>query len=278
MMTLCGLLPIAVPLAPAQDLSGAAKLYGRAMYREALAEIAAQSGTSAKLLAGKCHFGLGDFKKSQEMFEAVIKATPDSSAAYHWLGKALGRRAETASFVVAPRLASQCRQAFEKSVQLDGKNLEAVNDLIEYYLEAPGFLGGGVDKAEGLADKVGAIDPVEHQFARAKIAEKKKDFAAAESHLRKASDMAPREIGRLLDLARFLARRGRVGESDAVFAQAEKLDPASPKFLYARAETYVEGKRNLAEAKSLLERYLKSPVTPDDPPRADAEKLLKKAG
>jgi hypothetical protein len=28
----------------------------------------------------------------------------------------------------------------------------------------------------------------------------------------------------------------------------------------------------------LLEKYLKLPLTPDDPPRRDAEKLLKQAG
>jgi hypothetical protein len=30
-------------------------------------------------------------------------------------------------------------------------------------------------------------------------------------------------------------------------------------------------------AKSLLERYLKAPLTVDDPPRAEAEKLLRQA-
>ena len=31
------------------------------------------------------------------------------------------------------------------------------------------------------------------------------------------------------------------------------------------------------QAKDLLKRYLNSPLTPEDPPRADAEKLLKQA-
>ena len=65
---------------------------------------------------------------------------------FHWLGKAQGRRAETASPFTAPSYASKARQAFEKSVELDGKNLEAINDLFSYYLEAPGFLGGGLNK------------------------------------------------------------------------------------------------------------------------------------
>ena len=34
--------------------------------------------------------------------------------------------------------------------QLDPNNREAVANLFEYYLEAPGFLGGGVEKAEAV--------------------------------------------------------------------------------------------------------------------------------
>ena len=44
----------------------------------------------------------------------------------------------------ATGLASKARQNFERAVQLDPQNREALSDLFEYYLEAPGFLGGGL--------------------------------------------------------------------------------------------------------------------------------------
>jgi predicted Zn-dependent protease len=78
-----------------------------------------------------------------------------------------------------------------------------------------------------------------------------------------------------VDLAKYLADRNRVPESDAMFSQATKLAPESPAVLYARAETLIRQKRNLNDARALLERYLKSPLTPDDPPRQQAEELLK---
>jgi cytochrome c-type biogenesis protein CcmH/NrfG len=84
-------------------------------------------------------------------------------------------------------------------------------------------------------------------------------------------------VGRVIDLARYLARHGRYQESEAVFQQAEKLEPNSPKVIFARARTYVEEKRNLDQAKVLLKRYLESKLTPDDPPREEAQKLLRKA-
>ena len=47
--------------------------------------------------------------------------------------------------------------------------------------------------------------------------------------------------------------------------------------MFARAYLYVQQKRNLDTARSLLKRYLSPELTPDDPPRSDAAKLLAQA-
>jgi Tfp pilus assembly protein PilF len=220
---------------------------------------------------------LGEFKKATEVLEQASSADPRSSIIQHWLGRAYGRRAETSSFLTAPRYASRCRQYFEKAVELDSSNVEAMNDLLEYYLEAPGILGGGLDKAAGLIERISEKDPVEKHYALARLAEKRKEFHTAEQHLRNAVDLAPKQVGRVIDLARFLAKHGKVAESDAMFQRAATLAPGHPKVLFSRAQAYVESKRNLDQARELLERYLKSNLTPEDPPREKAEQLLRQA-
>jgi cytochrome c-type biogenesis protein CcmH/NrfG len=89
--------------------------------------------------------------------------------------------------------------------------------------------------------------------------------------------MAPKQASRLIDLAQFLAKQGRYRESDQSFRKAEKIAPNSPQLIYARADTYIQQGRNLDTARKLLQRYLQAQLSPDDPPRAEAEKLLKKA-
>jgi cytochrome c-type biogenesis protein CcmH/NrfG len=84
-------------------------------------------------------------------------------------------------------------------------------------------------------------------------------------------------VGRVLDLARYLARHGRIPESEAAFDRAERLAPNSPKVLFARAQSYIEQRRNLGRAKELLKQYLRGDLTADDPPREQAEKLLQEA-
>ena len=82
------------------------------------------------------------------MLEKAFNAQPSNADYALWLGRAYGRRAETSGPFTAPGFASKARQYFEKAARLNPRNLEALSDLFEYYLEAPGFLGGGMDKAQ----------------------------------------------------------------------------------------------------------------------------------
>ena len=264
--------------APALDQ--AAQLYHRTDYEASLKLLQALPEKDAAIfdLIGKNQFMLGEFKKASESFEKAVSADPADSEYEHWLGKAYGKRAETASPFTAPGLASKTRQHFEKAVALNPKNLEAVNDLFEYYLEAPGFLGGGLDKATQIAERIAQLDPVEGLWAQARIAERRKDFRTAEDRLRRAMEAAPTQVGRVVDLAKFLSKRGRIEESEQTFRAAERIAPDSPRLLYQRAETYIQGGRNMDAARILLKRYLASTLSPDDPSRREAEKLLKQAG
>jgi Flp pilus assembly protein TadD len=271
------LLAWAAPKSDAPALVQARDLYNHTEYQQSLKVLdgIAVKDAAAWALIGRNHYMEGDFKKAAESLEKAAVADPGNAEYALWLGRAFGRRAETSSPFTAPGLAGKARQYFERAVQLNPKYLEALNDLFEYYLDAPGFLGGGSDKASAIAARIAAIDPSEGHWANAKLAEKHKQFAGAEEQLRRAIASSPHQVGRVIDLARFLARRGRIQEADQSFARAEAIEPNSPSLMYARAETYIETKRKLDVAKDLLKRYLSSPLTPDDPPRSDAVKLLR---
>jgi Flp pilus assembly protein TadD len=263
----------------AQTLTRAEDLYRHTQYEASLV-LLDKNATDAQttFLIGRDYFMSGDFRKATEYFQKTVTADPGNSDYMDWLGRAYGKRAETSNPFVAPMLASKARTAFERSVALDPKNPEALSDLFEYYLEAPGFLGGGYDKAAAVADKISVVDPPEGYFAKAQLAQKHREFDDAEQHLRQAAALAPHQVGRWIDLARFLAKQGRTRESDAVFAQAQTLDPNAPKVWFARADTLIKQKRNVEEARNLLQRYMRASITVDDPPKDDALHLLKQVG
>jgi len=277
-ITLLLALSSAFALAQLTPYQQAEALLQKTEYQAAIALLKKTGGpTNAPefLLQGRAYYLMGEFKKAQESFEAATKHDPTSSEAQHWLGRAYGKRAETSNPFQAPGLASNARKSFEKAVALNPNNLEAVNDLFTYYLEAPGFLGGGLDKAMALAEQLKSKDPVEYHYAAAQIAERRKEYNIAEAQLRKAVDLAPRQVGRVIDLAKFLARRGRYSESEEAFKRAEQIKPDSPKVVFERASVYLETKRNLPEARQMLQKYLTMQLSPDDPPRQEAERLLK---
>jgi tetratricopeptide (TPR) repeat protein len=253
-------------------------LYHRCAYSQSLKILLAAptKGAEELQLMGQDYFMIGDYKKSTDALEKAAAFNGTSSQLYMWLGRAYGRRAETASPFTASGYASKARKALEKSVELDLHNREAVGDLLDYYLGAPGFLGGGLNKAEDLARKVEAFDQPEGHYLLAMVEEKRKNYDAAEQDLRQAVELAPKQMDRVLVLARYLAKRGRMEESDTLFAQAAQMEPENPRVIYYRAETYVESRRNLEDARRLLERYIALPLTPDDPPRESAQALLNK--
>lgn len=266
--------------AAAPTLEEASKLYQRTDYEGSLAVLAQLPDKSARVFAltGQNQFMLGDYKKASESYQQSVQLEPGNSAYENALGKAYGKRAETASPFTAAGLAAKARQHFERAVTLDSHNKEALNDLFEYYMEAPGFLGGGLDKAGQLAAHIATLDSAEGLWAQARIAERRKDYGKAEEQLRRAMQAAPSQVGRALDLARFLSKQGRIEESEQTFRAAERIAPNNPRLLYVRAETYIKSGRNIDTARVLLKRYLSAQLSPDDPSRQDAEKLLQKAG
>jgi tetratricopeptide (TPR) repeat protein len=271
---------LAGPVVSADDVfSKAEELYQHTDYQASLVAIrgAGHPSGAEYCLEGRDYYMLGDFKSATEAFQKALTLEPENSEYAHWLAKSFGRRAETSSPFTAAGNASKARMYFEKAVALDPNNREALRDLFDYYLEAPGFLGGGFDKAEAIARRIAAQDPAEGHLVQAELADRRKQFDTAEEQLRRAIEVAPRQAGRVLDLARYLARHGRIQESEAAFDKAETLAPNSPKVAFARARVYVEQKRNLGRAKTLLNQYLGSKLTPGDPPRKEAEKLLQEA-
>jgi tetratricopeptide (TPR) repeat protein len=269
-----GLLAAASP-----ELERARSLYNLTAFDQSLRVLETIPAKDAAVydLMGRDYYMEGDYKRSTEALEKALAAEPGDTLLALWLGRAYGRRAESASVFTAPGYATKARQYLERAVQLDPRNIEALSDLFDYYLEAPGFLGGGEEKAQRTAAAIAQFSPAEGYLATAKLDEKRNQHTAAEAHLRAAVDAAPQQIGKLIELARFLVKQGRVQEADQSLARAEKLAPGSPRLMLAKADIYIKTGRK-TQAREILQRYLSAQLTPEDPPRSEALRLLRQAG
>jgi tetratricopeptide (TPR) repeat protein len=261
------------------QLAEARKLYNSTDFElslKVLQKIEPKDGDVYELM-GRDYYMQADYKRAADVLEKAVALEPANAEFALWLGRAWGRRAETSSVFTAPGYASKARQYLEKSVQLNPNSLDAQSDLFEYYLDAPGFLGGGIDKAQTTAAQMSRISPAEGQWAEAKLAEKRKESRSAEAHLRRAVELAPQQVGKIIELARFLTKQGRYTEAEQSFARAEQVAPDSPRVVFARASIYVEAHHNLQIAQELLKRYMSMSLEPEDPPKSEAAKLLRQA-
>ena len=109
---------------------------------------------------GLRHYEAEAFKAARDDFEEALALSPGSADYHHWLGKAYGRLAERANPFSALAYATLARERFEQAVALDGENRPALVSLMEYYEEAPGFLGGSKRKAAELRARIDALDAV----------------------------------------------------------------------------------------------------------------------
>jgi tetratricopeptide (TPR) repeat protein len=242
-----GILPGAATASPASsETARARQLYDRGEFAAALDEILGgvrEPDGSVFLLMGQCHYFAGNTKAASVSLEKAAAADARNPVFHLCLGRAYGRRAETAGMLAAPGLAVKARRNFEAAVRLNPSYLEAIGEIFEYYLDAPGLLGGGVDKAAELASRARFLDPAEYQWQLARLDEKRKQYRAAEGHYRRAAALVPGDPGRLVDLARFLEARGRHEERDEVFRRADELAPDAPlvwfEQVFAPAETTI---------------------------------------
>ncbi len=197
--------------------------------------------------------------------ERAADLDPQSSTYQLWLGRVYGEKADRSSFVSAPGLAKKSRAAFEKAVELDPKNIEARMDLGEFYAEAPGFIGGGKDKARQQAQALLSLDPAIGHWVLARIAEKEKDPAKAESEYRAEIDASHGAVRGWVDLGNFLLYAHRYDEMNQALAHTETAPIDHPESLMHAGNLLLRSQQNYPLAVRLLQRYLSNRLCEEGP-------------
>lgn len=111
--------------------------------------------------------------------EKAVELQPASSDYRRHLGDAYGLSAQQAGFFSKTGWALKCKAAYEKAVELDPSNVKARESLLEFYRQAPGFAGGGMDLAYGEAAEIQKLDPVRGRLAYGQLYGGEKKYAEA---------------------------------------------------------------------------------------------------
>jgi tetratricopeptide (TPR) repeat protein len=232
----------------------------------------APNDAEAHNLLCRAYLMLDELDQAMGACERARNLDPQNSLYDLWLGRAYGKKADHAGAFSAIGLAKKVHVSFERAVELDPRNWEARTDLAEFYLEAPGIVGGGKDKAREQAEAIQPLNPAMARWVLAKIAEKEKDPVAAEREYRAAIAASHSGAFAWFNLANFLFHANRLDEMDEAMHTLESSPVDRPESLRDAATVLLRAARDYPLAEHLLRRYLSTPV--EEAPAFEAHDVL----
>ena len=206
----------------------------------------------------RAYFSLDEWDKGVSECEKAVSLAPNNGQFHLWLGRAYGEKAARSSFLAAASLARKVRSEFETAVHLSPKNVDAHSDLAEFYLEAPGIVGGGRDKAEQQANTLATLDPGAAHWVKARIAEKRGDYATADREYHETITASHGSASAWLNLGIFYKHRGQLDQMQEALQHVRSAPLDRPDALVDAADVLIQTQRNLPEAAQLLRSYLNS--------------------
>src|SRR5215470_14462500 len=210
---------------------------------------------SANLLC-RSYYALEAWDRAEAACKKAVSIDSNNSRYHLWLGRVYGEKADRAGFLGAASLVGKVRDEFQRAVQLDPAEIDTRLDLAEFYIEAPGIVGGGEDKAREQAKTIGKTDPGREHWVYARIAEKKKNPAAAEQEYHQFIDLSKGDAEAWLNLALFLRRQNRLQEMEQAIVKMSQSPMPKLDVLVEGAQMLQRSGRNYPFAVQLLQRYL----------------------
>lgn len=222
---------------------------------------------------GQIMMELNEDGKAAEWFEKAVKMNPKSAVYYDWLGRSYGRQAQRANKLKLPFLARKTRNAWETALALDPENLDVRENLISYYTQAPGFLGGSKAKAHEMAIEIRKRNAYRGAIAVANLCAAAKDEVCIERELNGLLTSYPDSSSVYVSMAVLYANRNQTGNAFALLDKGLRAKPNEPVLLYQVGRTASVSGQQLDRGEEALKAYITSPA-PGGPAPANAHYRL----
>lgn len=263
-----------------EAMESARRAYESSDYLKAVMEL---QGAAAKepqngeiqLLLTKSYLELQERDAAVNSAERAVAIDPQSSVYHEWLGRAYGEKADHSSMFAAMGLARKTHKEFEIAVQLDEKNIAALQALIEFDCAAPGIVGGGEEKAKPEIEKLQSLDKAEWHYALGNCRRQKKELLAADAEFQLALDSDPKTGDLIYDIGDYAMKRNQPERLMQTAELGAQVAPKDTRGVFYRAVGLILKKEKPEEAERLLREYLqKAPKRSTYPRYAVAHEWL----
>ena len=253
-------LMVAVPPLEAGRLEQAAALMDEGENRKAADLLLAGKPSSIDelILVTRALSRTGDYEEAIEWGEKAIETAPDNSMAHFEYAVAIRVKMQAVSKMRAMFSLGTYKKELKRAIELDPRNVEAREEQIGFFIEAPGFAGG--DKKEAAA-KIEELKPIDWRAAmqmQASLKRAQEDMpgvvATYEEMLRRdENDQSTRQ-----SLAYTLQSMGRYREADRHFTTF--LESEEPRLAlgarYQLARSRILGEYEADVAVRYLQQYI----------------------
>lgn len=198
---------------------------------------------------------LRDVDKSVEHMEEAVELKPDEANYQYGLGAAYGTEAQSAGVFRQAILAPRIKKAFLRAVELNPRHLEARMGLARYYQQAPGIMGGDMEKAWQEAEVIIGLDEVQGRAFKASLFEKEKKIIEAEKEFTTLLAHRPADWKAQRISGFFYLRHQRTDEAIASFSKYAELRPDTADSFTRLGQALVQ-KKDADSAISVLQKAL----------------------
>jgi tetratricopeptide (TPR) repeat protein len=200
---------------------------------------------AACFLMSQVRAAFGDRESPLGLAEQAV-ALDGGVARYHrQLAEALGVTAQHSGILQQLILARRFKKEIDAALALDPRDLQALRDLMEFYVLAPGLVGGDKAKATETAARIAKVDAAEGYAAQASLAESSGERDRVQDLLCRAVEARPRDYKLRISLAEFYlsAERRDLAKAEEQASEAVRIDPGRAAAYAVLARCYAASER-----------------------------------
>ena len=214
---------------------------------------------------GRAAHNAGKTDEAVSSFERAVTLDPDSSLYHLWLGHAYSRQLASANFLRKPFIGRRSGEEYNTAVKLDPSSIDAAEARLDFFLNAPGIVGGGIDKARAEAARLTTLDAYRGRMATARIAEHDKNLSEAERLYRSLMAEYPDRTTAVDAVVTILQNAKRFDEAFKIVDDRLARLPDETASLYNLGRVSAVSGQHLARGEAAMRRFLT--LTTADPVR-----------
>jgi tetratricopeptide (TPR) repeat protein len=226
---------------------------------------------AARYWLGRIAFDQEKYDDASDFFEEATDAEEKVADYWNWLGNTYGTIAQDANTLKQGMLAPKMRNAWEKAIALDPKNIDARKSLIQYYTQAPGFMGGSREKAVEMVNQIKKINVAQGHLAMGNIWYREKKYAEAEKEYLAMVKADPTfQSG----LANFYTNQKQYDKAFALYEESLRAKPDDFLMIYQLGRLSAVSGQRLEQGETYLKKYLTYTPAKNEPSHAGAHMRL----